>query len=270
MGGNGRPWDSAADGRVNLNPSKKRSSKAGFFGDAAKIAGAGSRTLQPSRPPAGFSLAGGRTLLLGLALFTLSGTWALASQSGLAEIDVGCGATLTAGDRVEIRWAPLPEGTAEFELLLECDLPHPLTLRLTESEDPAVERMVWRVPNVPCMSARLVLRRGEEGHEILWGQSETFRIAWSNGETPERAEFQEGELWLRTAEHKPRPIEGASDLWRDGDLGRLPAAAARSTSASCMEPSGGPMKRHADEGEKRAGKSHRILLREPMRLQLRI
>lgn len=100
------------------------------------------------------------------------------------------------GITVAATWAPLPPGTEEFELLLRCDLPTPITLRLTECERPELCSLEWIVPNLPCRGATLLLRLGLGGRELTWAQSETFRICADARLPVASAFFSRGELWL--------------------------------------------------------------------------
>ncbi len=135
-----------------------------------------------------------RALLLTLVM-VLATCAALAVDARTLRVD----GPLVAGHEVTVSWDGLPAGTAEFELLLACDEPVPLTIRLTESMDPELTAYAWRVPRLACGVARLQLRAGIDEREVVWAASAPFRIA-AAVEGPERApdvvREHGGELWM--------------------------------------------------------------------------
>jgi hypothetical protein len=147
------------------------------------------------------------------------------AERGLAAIRLEGGNTLSAGDEILIGWDPMPADTEEFELLLRCDLPGPLTVRLTESQDPRSQGFLWRVPNVPCLRARLLLRRGEEGEESLWAESEVFQIRPDRGREIHQVTFVRGELWLPEGGRRCASAGWGERAAVASGLGRLPAGA---------------------------------------------
>ncbi len=120
--------------------------------------------------------------------------------------------TLRPGARVSLSWGQLPRETEEFELLLVSDSPARLKLRLTESMDPALGPFAWRVPNVPCTRARIVVRMGDEDEEREWAESAPFRIAWDDGAPGAVVRTRGGELWLADG---PSRAPGSS-MWEGG------------------------------------------------------
>jgi len=139
-----------------------------------------------------------RKRFLVVLLAGLAATCAVAAAAApTPELVVGGGGSVRAGETVRVTWSALPPGAEEFELLLRCESPVSLTLRLTESEDPALPGLSWRVPALPCGRARLLLRFGEEGCETVWAQSEPFRITAGAPEATERIDLEGGELWIR-------------------------------------------------------------------------
>ena len=122
---------------------------------------------------------------------------------GTVSVGSGHGAYLP-GEEVTLSWSALPEGTDEFELLLVCRSPIPVKLRLTECLDPLQGTYLWRVPNLPCDAARLVIRTGLNGEEITWAASPPFRIGWDAREPFVQVTSRGGELWLSKPEHRPR------------------------------------------------------------------
>jgi hypothetical protein len=120
---------------------------------------------------------------------------------------------LRSGQTLAVTWDSLPPATEEFELLLRCEAPVAITLRLTESQDPGLANFFWRVPGIPCDRARLILRRGEGGRETTWAQSEPFRIEVAPSAPVPRVTFLSGEYWV---EDGPAPDEWESKteaLW---------------------------------------------------------
>lgn len=140
------------------------------------------------------------TLCLGAAATAVA-----AASAGLEEVRLETGGTLRSGESVSAAWAPLPEGTEEFELLLRVESEIPFTLRLTECEEPSLTGLSWRVPDFPCSRARLLLRHGRRGREILWGTSAPFRIVAGRRAHSHHVVLRGGELWVR---------EGAAPPWR--------------------------------------------------------
>lgn len=151
-------------------------------------------------PPTGRTRGPARTVLR-RALLALLALWlvtpALHAEERKAPVDISPGiATLRPGTEVTLSWGPLPAGTEEFELLLVSDSPASLTLRLTESMDPALQAFRWQVPNVPCTRARILVRTGDGDDEREWAESRPFGIAW-DGETPVAVVRERGgEFWL--------------------------------------------------------------------------
>ncbi len=142
--------------------------------------------------PAGI---GWRRLLVLAALLCLPMS-ALASRAR-AVLDLGSDAPVfLPGQDLTLSWNALPEGTAEFELLLVCESPVPIKLRLTTCLDPRLRTYRWRVPNLPCDVARLRIRAGVEGEELAWAWSAPFRIAWEARAPLPRVSLEGGELWL--------------------------------------------------------------------------
>jgi hypothetical protein len=130
--------------------------------------------------------------ILGLASVPIS-----ASVAKRSDILLDGPGAFRPGEGAVIRWGALPQGTAEFELLLQCEEPIPIVLRLTGSQDPDLRALEWRVPNIPCDRARVIIRSNWGGREILLARSEPFQILVAGGVPLQRVDFQEGELWVR-------------------------------------------------------------------------
>jgi len=106
---------------------------------------------------------------------------------------VGLPGVVGAGDMVRVSWVA-PGEADELELLLLLDEGAREPLRLTESLPGSRGTWSWRVPNLPARSARLVLRWGVEGHEILGPPGPVFSISCS-GATLTTVGRRDGELW---------------------------------------------------------------------------
>jgi len=115
------------------------------------------------------------------------------------------GATLEAGQRVEISWS-LPEvgsdSFSEMELVLSLDGGRTFPVRVTRELDPKTRSLSWRVPALPALHARLALRGGDRdapaAEEIL-NMSEEFSIELSDGRPLEPTVAVGGELRTREA-----------------------------------------------------------------------
>jgi hypothetical protein len=126
-------------------------------------------------------------------------------QVGAVSLQTPAGAVCP-GEAVSIVWARLPEDADEFEILLRCESPIVQTLRLTVQLDPSLGSFAWRVPNVPCNSARVYIRAGIEGRgETTWAVSAPFRIAWKAEESAQQVFFKEGELWVNDSPQEGNP-----------------------------------------------------------------
>jgi len=102
--------------------------------------------------------------------------------------------TFRAGEVVKLRWTPLPPGAEEFELLLSLDGGHHF-IRLTEMQEPSLESLEWRVPNLPSGEARLRLRMGLKGEEIDLELSAFFTILRDENAPVAGVTFRAGEWW---------------------------------------------------------------------------
>lgn len=134
---------------------------------------------------------GGRLVLAGLVL--AAPAYAAASDPGGVLIEGGR-ASVRAGKIVMLRWTPLPPETEEFELLLSLDGGHQY-LRLTEMQEPDLEFLEWRVPNLPTSDARLRLRVGIDGEEVELQPSAPFTILRDASGPLADITFRGGEWW---------------------------------------------------------------------------
>jgi hypothetical protein len=153
-----------------------------------------------------------------------------------------------AGEVVRLRWTPLPPEAEEFELLLSLDGGHHF-IRLTEMQEPGLESLEWRVPNLPSREARLRLRMGLTGKETDLELSAPFTILSDDNEPVAGIAFRAGEWWTSQtvsaglpdvqAPHQrvesPLPADWfahlASRLARDDIATALPAATGTARSA---------------------------------------
>jgi len=149
-----------------------------------------------------------RPWLLAVAIATLAGApVAMAGPEGAGEILAPApGQAIRAGERVEVSWARVPADVEEFELLLSIDGGETFPLRLTEMLDPALVTYAWRVPNLPTRAARLRLRAGVRGHEVMLRPGPAFEICGEAGAPAGRITFRRGEWW---------PTEGVAVLPQD-------------------------------------------------------
>ena len=155
-----------------------------------------------------------------LVFLTVALSWwphdALAARAA-GSVFVGSGhGAIHPGDEVTLAWTALPEGADEFELLLVCRSPIPVKLRLTECLDPQQGTFRWRVPNMPCDAARILIRTGLNGEEITWAASPPFRIDWKTHEPFVQVSSRGGELWL--SDRIPRPRR--TWTWGPGSVSR--------------------------------------------------
>jgi hypothetical protein len=190
-------------------------------------------------------------------------------------LTVGEGGTLRAGALVRVAWDAVPPDTAEFELLLKIERPAPLKLRLTECQDPATASLVWRVPDLPCGEARLVLRRGERRRETTWAVSETFSIAAAGlielREASERVTFRDDELWMDVSPStRPTELDLDRRFTEGGPLQNLPACALRTAEDFAVGPAEDSALYRSSLGILLARPARPVFPRMPLRLPLRI
>ena len=156
------------------------------------------------------------------------------------------------GEVVKLRWAPLPHETEEFELLLSLDGGHHF-IRLTEMQEPSLESLEWRVPNLPSGDARLCLRVGLKGKEVELELSAPFTIL-GDGDAPiAGVTFRAGEWWTSQTipvalpdvqaphQHAGSPVPPdwgahlAPSLGRD-HIATAPPAVASTARSACARP----------------------------------
>jgi hypothetical protein len=128
------------------------------------------------------------------------------------------GQALAAGETITVRWSGIPAAADELELLLTVDGGE-LPLRLTPQLSPGGGGFRWVVPNLPSRRARLTLRYGLHGREVVSLPGEPFRIVGRADRLPGAVGYHDGEWWLvalpldgsgerapwRSAVHRPEP-----------------------------------------------------------------
>ena len=108
------------------------------------------------------------------------------------------GATLRGGAFAELRWAApqLPPSAEEWEAFLSIDGGRYYAFRITPHLDIDLQRFTFVVPNVDTRAARILIRTGDEVHEMHFESRSTFAIERDpNAEPviPARMQFGRGE-----------------------------------------------------------------------------
>ncbi len=161
----------------------------------------------------------GRRVCVLAAALAVTARLAAGYGAGGRLVGPAAGAALRAGGVVTVRWTPVARSVEEFELLLSLDGGLTFPLRLTEMLDPRSTSYVWRVPNLPSGTARLRLRVGVEGRELLLAPGPEFTVAGDAGAPTERLTYRRGEWWptegVASEPHavavEPRWTEGGTD-----------------------------------------------------------
>ncbi len=157
-------------------------------------------------------------------------------------IDLGAGAALDAGGVVEVRWSGLADSADEVELLLSLDGGRTYSLRLTDELDPKGGSFSWEVPGLDSDRARLAIRMGIAGAEVIAAATAPFSISRDPSTPPVRLRWRSGEIWTASDGEAQAP---------EREPGRGLAAApdcmtALNGSADAIEsPSPGPNRRAA-------------------------
>ncbi|MEO8191569.1 MAG: hypothetical protein ABI682_14615 [Acidobacteriota bacterium] len=110
-------------------------------------------------------------------------------------IDLGAGAALDAGGVVEVRWSGLPDSAGEVELLLSLDGGRTYSLRLTDELDPKGGSFSWEVPGLDSNRARLAIRIGIDGAEVIAAATAPFTISRDPSTARARLRWRSGEIW---------------------------------------------------------------------------
>ena len=214
----------------------------------------------------GFPAALARAVLLLFAVPAL----AAAAGDGVPRVSMSAGGVLVPGQSVAVAWDALPPDVEEFELLLRCELPRPLTIRLTESENPSVRGFTWRVPGVACTGARLVVRVGEAGRESEWAVGPSFEIRPNRERPVQRLSFVRGEFWISDRPVVAAVMGGADALRRAAPRGEIPGEAVLSRASVRPPESGGPRDLLPEGPMAGPGRPGGAAGRAPLHLPLRI
>jgi hypothetical protein len=129
------------------------------------------------------------------------------------------------GEVVEVRWAAVPRGVEEMELLLSLDGGRHFTVRVTPDLEADRGSYAWRVPPLPSGDARLAVRVNLDGREVLGGVSARFRIADDHAVHRWSARSHGGDLWVSSPEGGAMAPPPGRDDDRDAVLqlaGRAP------------------------------------------------
>ncbi len=164
------------------------------------------------------------------AVLVVTARFAAGYGAGGRLIAPAAGAALRAGEVVTVRWTPVDRGVEEFELLLSLDGGLTFPLRLTEMLDPGSTSYVWHVPNLPSGAARLRLRVGVEGRELLLPPGPEFTVAGDAAAPIERLTYRRGEWWpTEGVASEPHAVD-VEPRWTEGGAGGEGAIAAAAIS----------------------------------------
>jgi hypothetical protein len=97
------------------------------------------------------------------------------------------GATLRGGSFAELRWtsAKVPEAAEEWEAFLSVDGGKYYAFRVTPHLDIQLRSFTFVVPNVDTRNARILIRTGDEVHELHFESRDSFAIVRdANAEQP--------------------------------------------------------------------------------------
>ena len=158
----------------------------------------------------------GRRVCVLAAALAVTARLAAGYGAGGQLVAPAAGAALPAGGIVTVRWTPVDRGAEEFELLLSLDGGRTFPLRLTEMLDPRSTSYVWHVPNLPSGTARLRLRVGVEGRELLLAPGPEFTVAGDAVAPTERLTYRRGEWWpTEGVASEPRAV-AVEPRWTEG------------------------------------------------------
>ncbi|HEV7487262.1 MAG TPA: hypothetical protein VGQ65_16425 [Thermoanaerobaculia bacterium] len=116
-----------------------------------------------------------RRLSLAIALLALA---SFARAESLRVVTPANGATLRGGSFAELRWtsAQLPAGAEEWEGFLSVDGGKYYAFRVTPHLDIQLGKFTFVVPNVDTRNARILIRTGDEVHELHFESRDSFSI----------------------------------------------------------------------------------------------
>ncbi|MFN2633337.1 MAG: hypothetical protein ABR610_07995 [Thermoanaerobaculia bacterium] len=124
---------------------------------------------------------------------------------------------LEAGSLVEVRWSGLSPSANEVELLLSVDGGRTYSVRLTDELESEAGSWVWKVPRLDTNLARLAIRMGGDGREVIAAASRPFQIVPDPSAARIRLRWHSGEIWAEAegGARTDRPLS-------DGDLSASP------------------------------------------------
>jgi hypothetical protein len=116
-----------------------------------------------------------RRVSLAIALFAFA---LFARAESLRVVAPANGATLRGGSFAELRWtsAKLPEAAEEWEAFLSVDGGKYYAFRVTPHLDIQLRSFTFVVPNVDTRNARILIRTGDEVHELHFESRDSFAI----------------------------------------------------------------------------------------------
>jgi hypothetical protein len=126
-------------------------------------------------------------------------------------------APLPAGSEAVLEWAPRPgfEGLPaheEWEAFLSLDGGRSYPIRITPHLDIDLHRAVWEVPAVTSPDVRILMRVGDERHEVAIELPERFSIAQSGTLSP----FALAPALSAHAGEAARPGDPGVRIWSEG------------------------------------------------------
>jgi hypothetical protein len=151
------------------------------------------------------------------------------------------GASLHAGDTVEIRWSGVPADAEEIELLLSVDGGRHFSLRLTDELDSRSGSFLWRVPSLLTDTASLAIRVGAHGKESVSAPGPLFRLSHSPSTPGVLLRWKAGEIWVDSRDADVaalRATRSASGL--SVHPGRITSVPGGSEAVSLRRPSARP------------------------------
>src|SRR3954451_6879052 len=110
--------------------------------------------------------------------FALLGCATIARAESLHVVAPANGSTLRGGSFAELRWtaAQLPPAAEEWEAFLSIDGGKYYAFRVTPHLDIQLRRFTFVVPNVDTRNARILIRTGDEVHELHFERRDSFSI----------------------------------------------------------------------------------------------
>lgn len=116
-----------------------------------------------------------RRVLLAVAVFACA---SFARADSLRVVAPASGATLRGGSFAELRWtsARLPVDAEEWEAFLSMDGGKYYAFRVTPHLDIKLRSFTFVVPNVDTRNARILIRTGDEVHELHFESRDAFSI----------------------------------------------------------------------------------------------